>query len=146
MTLPTQETVYGYIDGYHWLSNRIRKVGCVVADIRKAMYKHQAESCYEDYQIEAEEVTAHFSESCCSCCSNEEHYVGFPVSYLWTENYAEIETEAHAERLAKAERDAAAKKKRDEAAEVRKKEQKDLADFKRLKEKFKDLPNDTQPS
>ena len=134
----TQEEAVQAIQAQQRLAALMRMIGVTVADIQKTMYKRKASDCYENYEIDdqAGEITAHFSESRCGCCPNEELYVSFPFSYLWTENFAEIETEAHAERLRKAERAAAEKKRREEKAAIEKKEDNDLKTYERLKKKY----------
>ena len=87
-----QETVHEYIAGYYQLKNRIHEVACIVAAIRKTLYKHTPEHCYVDFEIEGLIITAHFAESTCGCCGSEDYYISFPISYLWTDNVQAVES------------------------------------------------------
>lgn len=134
-----EQTTLAAIQGHKFLSEKIREVGCVVADIRKTTYKHPAKECYTSFDFfdsEPNDVTINLEESTCSCCGSEYYSISFPISYLWTENFAEIETAAHADRVDKAEKAAAAKKKREEDAAQKLREDNELKTYQRLKKKF----------
>ena len=133
----TEELVQQYIEGYQWLDKRIREVACIVAKIRKTLYKHTPEECYEsNFEINGLVVTAHFSESTCSCCSSEDYYISFPTSYLWITNVEAVETKDWADFQAEEKRKADAKAKADEEARQKLKAKQDRELYDRLKMQF----------
>ena len=143
-----EQEVLTAAEAHDILCANVRLVAIAVADIRKTLYKHPAKECYvgDNFEIAVsaldgwypgqKTITAHFFESTCNCCSNEEYYVEFPLSYLWTENYVEVETEAHAERLRKAEHAAAEKARREAKTAAKKKEDTDRKTYEMLKKKY----------
>ena len=80
----------------------IQNVSRVVANIRGVEGKYESYEFCKDGSLEA-----NFRESSrCSCCSDEYHYVGFPLRYLWEAGWANeerdrIEAEKKAEEAEK---------------------------------------------
>lgn len=76
------------------IAGRVKEVACKVATIRGVLqYAASATSSYETFYVDNDNIAAFFEEYYRGDTVGAE--VTFPMSYLWTENYAELAAEAY---------------------------------------------------
>ena len=78
----------------------------------------------------------------CSSCGEQEEFIKFPFSYLWTPNYKDLEKKTIAKEKRLQRENELKEAALAEAERLRKKEADDLRDYLRLKKKFETTTKD----
>ncbi len=121
----SEALIRAWIDGYDRLCARIESVAITVAKIHKTTEDADPKRCYHGFEFFDETtIVADFV----LYGGTDGAAVEFPISYLWTDNYQEIEAAKLAEQLAE--------EKRQEEDNARKQEEMERALLKRLREKY----------
>jgi hypothetical protein len=129
----TQTFIACCIEGHRLLDSRIREIAVIVTGIRQALIKpEQFSESFRDWKIDGDTVTVQFEEMLCGCCGPEYSSVTYPVSFLWTPQYTEIEQQSWNDKL-----EAEAKAKAlEQVATKTKAEQREREMYERLRQKF----------
>jgi hypothetical protein len=138
-TLPSEKFVRETVAGFKGLADRIKEVAIEVAKIQGA-----TRNPVDDYMRfefdDDDKLYAKFEYYCYG--DNNEEYVYFPLEYLWTENFVEIEKVRYAAEVAEHIRLTEERKKLEDAEVKRKAAIKERQTYERLKKKFEGLMTD----
>lgn len=126
--------IRNHVKNQVWIASRIQVIACVIANHRNILMFPASKSYEDDFELTGTEVTANFCERYSGCTDHES--VTFPLHYLWTENYMELEIVYWAGVIAEKQRLAELQHQKQAIIRQQEFDERDRREWERLKLKF----------